>query len=76
MFGLIDGASYADYDGHQGHYRWDEASGLLTMTDGSRQGWRYHKTADWSFRLIDNGTGAETYTCPFSPGKNPSRGPW
>jgi hypothetical protein len=76
MFGLIDGTTYADYDGHRGHYTYDEGSGMLTMTDGSRQGWRYHKVDNWSFRLIDNTKGTELYTCPFNAGKDPARGPW
>jgi hypothetical protein len=76
MFGIIDAANYADYDGHQGHYSYNAASGVLTMTDGSRQGWRYHKTAEWSFTLIDNTKGTEIYTCPHEAGKNPVRGPW
>lgn len=76
MFGLIDGSTYSDYDGHHGHYRYDAAAGLITMTDGSREGWRYRKSADWSFRLIDNNTGKELYTCPLEKTKNPNRGPW
>lgn len=76
MFGIIDGSNYADWDGHRGHYTYDTAQGLLTMTDGSRQGWRYKKTADWSFTLIDNKTGSSIYTCPFEDAANPSRGPW
>jgi hypothetical protein len=76
MFGIIDAATYADYDGHHGHYSYDEGSGVLAMTDGSRQGWRYHKVDSWTFRLIDNSKGTEIYTCPFTPGKNPLRGPW
>jgi hypothetical protein len=76
MFGLVDAATYADWDGHHGHYTYDPAAGMLTMTDGSRQGWRYHKAGDWSFRLIDNAKGTEIYTCPFDAGKNPAKGPW
>lgn len=76
MFGLIDDATYSDWDGHHGHYTYDPANGILTMTDGSRQGWRYHKAAEWSFRLIDNQTEKEIYTCPLQRGKNPARGPW
>lgn len=76
MFGLIDGSTYSDYDGKHGHYTYDAAGGVITMTDGSRQGWRYRKVADWSFTLIDNATGQDHYTCPLEPTKNPSRGPW
>lgn len=76
MFGLIDSNTYSDYDGHHGHYTYDEASGMLTMTDGSRQGWRYHKVGTWAFRMIDNNSQKEIYTCPFDAGKNPVRGPW
>lgn len=76
MFGLIDGSTYADWDGHRGHYSYDPAQGILTMTDGSRSGWRYHKASDWSFRLIDNQTGKEIYSCPRDAAKNPSHGPW
>lgn len=74
MFGLVDGSTYADYDGEQGHFTF--ADGILTMTDGPRQGWRYRKIAGWSFRLIDNRSGKEVYTCPLEKTKNPTRGPW
>jgi hypothetical protein len=76
MFGIIDGDTYADFDGHHGHYSYDEGTAMLTMTDGSRQGWRYHNVGSWAFRLIDNAQGTEIYTCPFSAGKDPTRGPW
>ena len=76
MFGLIDATNYADWDGHHGHYTYDDGSGVLTMTDGSREGWRYHKDGEWSFRLINNQNGAETYTCPLDANKDPSHGPW
>ena len=46
------------------------------MLDGSREGWRYHKTGVWSFALIDNVHGGEVFTCPHDAHKNPSRGPW
>ena len=35
MFGLIDGASYSDYDGKHGHYTYHAAGGIVTMMDGS-----------------------------------------
>jgi hypothetical protein len=76
MFGLIDASTYADFDGKHGHYSYDTGTGVLTMTDGSRQGWRYHKVGEWSFTLIDNAKGSEIYTCPYEAGKDPSRGPW
>ena len=76
MFGLMDGSTYSDWDGHHGHYTYDPAGGIIMMTDGSRQGWRYRKTATWSFTLIDNRTGKEIFTCPLEAAKNPSHGPW
>ena len=76
MFGIIDGSTYSDYDGHHGHYTYDSAGGILAMTDGSRQGWRYRSTANWSFTLISNKDGKEWYTCPLERGKNPAHGPW
>jgi hypothetical protein len=76
MFGLIDAATYSDYDGHHGAYAYDGATGILTMTDGPREGWRYQKTGDWSFTLIDNKTGKPIYTCPLDAGKDPTKGPW
>ena len=72
MFGLIDGTTYSDC-GHHGHYlNTMPLPGSLTMTDGSRQGWRYRKSADWAFRLIDNSTGKDLYTCPLEVKKNPN----
>jgi hypothetical protein len=76
MFGLIDAATYADFDGQRGHYTYDPAAEVLTFTDGPRQGWRYRKIDEWSFRLIDNNTGHEIYTCPLDASKDPTRGPW
>ena len=77
MFGLIDGSTYSDYDGHHGHYKYDAETGIVTMIDGTRKGWRYRKSAEWSFRLIDNNNAdKELYTCPLETTKNPNRGPW
>ena len=76
MFGLVDGSTYSDWDGNHGHYSYNPGSGVITMTDGSRQAWRYARTGDWSFTLIDNRTGNKIYTCPFNGTKNPARGPW
>jgi hypothetical protein len=76
MFGLVDGSTYADYDGHHGHYSYDAATGVLTMHDGTREGWRYHNVGNWSFRMIDSKTGTEIYSCPYDAAKNPDRGPW
>jgi hypothetical protein len=76
MFGVIDASTYSDFDGHHGRYSYNAAQGIITMTDGSRAGWRYRKTQDWSFTLIDNNTGKEIYTCPLETAKNPLHGPW
>lgn len=76
MFGLIDATTYSDYDGHRGHYSYNAATGVLTMTDGSRQGWRYHKVGEWGFSLIDNAHNTEIYSCPLDAKKDPTRGPW
>ncbi len=76
MFGLIDASTYCDFDGNHGHYNYNAGNGVLTMLDGSRKGWRYHKVAEWGFALIDNAKGTDIYTCPFEANKNPARGPW
>ncbi len=76
MFGLIDGTTYSDYDGHRGHYRYDNGSGILTMLDGSRRGWRYKRVGNWSFRMLDQAGKETPYTCPLEPGKDPLRRPW
>jgi hypothetical protein len=76
MFGLINDSTYSDYDGHHGRYRYDAGTGVLTMLDGPREGWRYHKDGAWAFRLIDNKDGTEIFTCPFEAAKNPGHGPW
>jgi len=76
MFGLVDRATYSDYDGKKGHYSYDAQSGILTMTDGSRQGWKYKRVDTWSFRMLDP-QGKETqYTCPLEPKKDPLKRPW
>ena len=76
MFGLIDGSTYANYDGGRGHYRYDAGTGVLEMTDGPRQGWHYRKKAEWSFTLIGNEDGQEHFTCPLETAKDPNKGPW
>lgn len=76
MFGLIDGSTYSDFDGKRGHYTYDAGAGIITMTDGSRQGWRYRKTGEWSFTMIDNATGKDAFTCPLNTKQDPSRHPW
>ena len=53
MFGLIDGSTYSDYDGKKGHYTFDATNQVLTMTDGSRKGWRYKRVAATAFRFLD-----------------------
>ena len=76
MFGLIDGSNYSDYDGKKGHYSYDAAAKMLTMSDGSRKGWRYKRVADTSFRMVD-AQGKETaYTCPLNPKKSVDKRPW
>ena len=74
MFGLIDAATYSDYDGKRGRYAFDGA--VLTMLDGSRQGWRYQKVGDWAFQALDAAGELTSYTCPLEPQKDPARGPW
>ena len=76
MFGLIDGANYSDYDGHRGHYKFDQGSGLLTMTDGALRGVHYKKVADWSFRKLDDKNQQTSFTCPLDKKKNPLVRPW
>jgi hypothetical protein len=76
MFGLIDGTTYSDYDGKTGHYAYDTAAEILTMTDGSRQGWRYKHVADWSFRMLDQAGKDTSFTCPLNAAKDPLKRPW
>ena len=76
MFGLIDATTYSDYDGKRGHYSYDAAQNILTLTDGSRQGWRYKKVADWSFRMLDPKGQETSYTCPLDAKKDPLKRPW
>ena len=76
MFGLIDGQTYSDYDGKRGRYAYDGASGMLTMTDGSRQGWRYKRVAEWSFRALDAQGKETSFTCPLDAKKDPLKRPW
>jgi hypothetical protein len=76
MFGLIDGATYSDYDGHHGRYSYDAGSGMLTMLDGSRQGWQYKRVAEWSFRAVDPAGKELAFTCPLDAKKDPLRRPW
>ena len=76
MFGLIDGTTYSDYDGKLGHYSYDAGAGMLTMTDGSRQGWRYKQVAEWSFRMLDQAGKDSPYTCPLNAAKDPLKHPW
>ena len=76
MFGLIDATTYSDYDGKRGHYTYDAQSGILTMTDGSREGWKYKHTADWSFRALDAKGEDTSFNCPLDDKKDPLKRPW
>jgi hypothetical protein len=76
MFGLIDGTTYTDYDGKRGHYTYDAQSGILTMTDGSREGWKYKHTEDWAFRALDAKGEQTAYNCPLDDKKDPLKRPW
>lgn len=76
MFGLIDGTTYSDYDGKRGTYAYDSGTGVLTMTNGSRQGWRYKKVGEWSFRMLARNGQETSYTCPLEANKNPLQRPW
>lgn len=76
MFGLLDRTTYSDYDGHRGHYSYDDRSGVLTLLDGSRRGWRYKRTATWAFRMLDQAGKETAFTCPLEPKKDPLRRPW
>ncbi len=76
MFGLIDGSSYSDYDGKRGKYSYDGAAGVLTMLDGSRQGWTYKRVGDWSFRALDREGKETSFTCPLDAKKDPLKRPW
>lgn len=76
MFGLLDRTTYSDYDGRTGHYTYDGGTGVLTMTDGSRRGWRYKRTAATAFQALDRNGATTAYSCPLEKGKNPRRHPW
>ena len=76
MFGLIDGSTYSDYDGKKGHYTFDATNQVLTMTDGSRKGWRYKRVAATAFRFLDEQGKETAYTCPLEPKKDPLKHPW
>ena len=75
-FGLVDGQSYLDYDGNGGHYAYNPGNGIITMTDGSLHGVRYHKTGDWSFRKLDDQGKETAFTCPLDPKKDVHHRPW
>ena len=76
MFGLIDASTYSDYDGKKGHYSYSSQEGILTMLDGSRQGWKYKRVDTWSFRMLDPQGRETNYTCPLQPNKDPLKRPW
>jgi hypothetical protein len=76
MFGLLDKTTYSDFDGKKGHYTYDGGTGILTMTDGSRQDWRYKRVAQTAFHHIDPQGKDTAYTCPLLTGKDPLKHPW
>lgn len=75
-FGLLDGTTYSDYDGRTGHYVYNPATSLISMTDGSLHGVRYKRVADWSFRKLDDSGKETAFTCPLDKGKDPRKHPW
>lgn len=76
MVGLIDRSTYSDYDGHTGHYAYDGRTGVLSLTDGAKRGWRYQRTHSATFQML-NPDGTQTvYECPLEPNRDPRRHPW
>lgn len=80
MFGLLDESTYANYDGAAGRYRYDVASGLLTMLDGPLAGAKYQRvgapTVNPGFRMLDGKGAITAYSCPKDGNKDPRRRPW
>jgi hypothetical protein len=83
MFGLLDGATYADWNGKTGHYIYDPASRVVTMVDGPFQGERYRRGPDPdpargadNLRLLDGAGQITAMNCPHNHVKDAHKHPW
>jgi hypothetical protein len=83
MFGLIDGATYGNYDGLTGHYRYDAKLRQLIFIDGPFKGIHYLRGENpdpvkgtGSMRMLDEHGQVTAINCPLNRAKNPSKHPY
>jgi hypothetical protein len=70
MFGLLDGKTYRHFDGGRGHYSYDAASRVLTMTSGPLNGTRYHRQGEKMFSMLDKQGRPGGIHCPLNLNKS------
>ncbi|GAC1301862.1 MAG: hypothetical protein NVSMB19_10450 [Vulcanimicrobiaceae bacterium] len=75
QFGLIDGATYSDFDGRRGKYAYDARSGVLVFTSGWFKGLRRLRTDDRVFTVLDAAGARTSFACPWTP-KDPRKKHW
>ncbi len=83
MFGLLDGSTYADWNGKTGHYVYDAGRRVVTMVDGPFRGARYRRGpgpdpargAD-NLRLLNDAGQLTAMNCPHNHVKDAHRHPW
>ena len=76
-FGILDGNSYANFDGKTGHYRYEPTTGLLKLVDGPLAGVTYKRLSAFpAFRLLDRKGALTPVNCPKEGTKDPHKHPW
>jgi hypothetical protein len=75
QWGILDGASYSDFDGGRGRYVYSAATQVLTFTSGPFKGLRRLRTDERAFRVLDEHGAMTAFNCPWTP-KDPRNVHW
>jgi hypothetical protein len=75
QWGILDGASYSDFDGGRGRYVYSAATRVLTFTSGPFKGLRRLRTDERAFRVLDEHGAMTAFNCPWTP-KDPRKVHW
>ena len=67
-FSVISPGTYLSRGGATGHFTFDGKT--LAMTNGPYAGLKFHKVADWSFRMLRDNGDEGPFMCPRNTAKD------
>ncbi len=70
-FSVIGPGQYLSRGGKTGHFAFDGVT--LSMSDGPYRGMRFHKVAQWSFRMLREDGVEGPFMCPRNTSKDPRK---